>query len=162
MSSTATPDIPKRAAFKSIEVCQIAEVKPYVLRSWEAEFPNLGVAKGSGPRVYRRADLELVLRLKELLFVDGLTLGGARRRLEEELGPIDEPVAEVDAAPTPIDRGVKRQLAEFKTGLRDILAMLSTNGDGKVPAAREKRGARGGKRPAARGRKGKTAKRTGR
>lgn len=162
MSSTATPDIPKRAAFKAAEVCQIAEVKPYVLRSWEAEFPNLGVAKGDGPRVYRQAGLGLVLRLKEMLFVDGLTLGGARRRLEEELGPIDEPVAEVGAASTSIDPGVKLQLAELKTGLRDILAMLSTNGDGKVPATRKTRGARSGKRPTARGRKGKTAKRSGR
>ena len=56
-------DIPKRALFKPSEVCEIASVQPYVLRSWESEFPDLGVTKGNGgPRVYRRADVERVLR----------------------------------------------------------------------------------------------------
>ena len=48
-------EIPKRALFKASEVCEIASVQPYVLRSWESEFPDLGVSKGNGgPRVYRR------------------------------------------------------------------------------------------------------------
>ena len=56
-----------------------------MLRSWEAEFPDLGVAKAEGgPRVYRRADVERVLRIKQLLFVEGLTLAGVRRKLTEE------------------------------------------------------------------------------
>ena len=77
-----TATIPNRPVFRSQEVCEIAEVQPYVLRSWEAEFPDLGVAKGAGgPRIYRRGDVERVLRLKHLLFVDGLTLAGARKRL---------------------------------------------------------------------------------
>ena len=60
-------------------------MQPYVLRSWEAEFPDLGVAKTQGgPRVYRRADVERVLRIKHLLFVEGLTLAGARRKLQDE------------------------------------------------------------------------------
>ena len=73
-------EIPKRALFKSSEVCEIASVQPYVLRSWESEFPDLGVSKGNGgPRVYRRADVERVLRIKQLVFSDGLTLAGVRR-----------------------------------------------------------------------------------
>src|SRR5216110_3829906 len=83
--STAV-EIPKRALFKPAEVCDLVKVQPYVLRSWEAEFPALGVAKTAGtPRVYRRADVEQVARIKHLLLVEGLTLAGARRRLEEEL-----------------------------------------------------------------------------
>src|SRR2546425_608454 len=51
-------DIPNRALFKAAEVCDLAKVQPYVLRSWEAEFPDLGVARSAGsPRVYRRADV---------------------------------------------------------------------------------------------------------
>ena len=80
-----TVQIPNRSLFRQPEVCEIAQVQPYVLRSWEAEFPDLGVAKTEGgPRVYRRADVERVLRIKHLLFVEGLTLAGARRKLQDE------------------------------------------------------------------------------
>src|SRR5260221_8514738 len=96
MPELASPvEIPKRALFKPAGVCDLAKVQPYVLRSWEAEFPDLGIAKSAGgPRVYRRADVEQVLRIKHLLLVDGLALAGARRRLEEETAPVaaDEPV----------------------------------------------------------------------
>ena len=84
--AAAQVEIPKRALFKAAEVCDLAKVQPYVLRSWEAEFPELGVAKAAGaPRVYRREDVEQVLRIKHLLLVEGLTLAGVRRRLEERL-----------------------------------------------------------------------------
>ena len=73
-------EIPNRSLFRQPEVCEIAKVQPFVLRTWEAEFPDLGVAKtAGGPRVYRRVDVERVLRLKHLLYVEGLTLAGARR-----------------------------------------------------------------------------------
>src|SRR3954471_14266919 len=82
-------DIPNRALFKAAEVCDLAKVQPYVLRSWEAEFPRLGISKAVGsPRVYRRSDVEQVLRIKHLLLVEGLTLAGARRRLDEEAAPV--------------------------------------------------------------------------
>jgi len=87
--------IPKRALFKAAEVCDLVKVQPYVLRSWEAEFPELGIAKSAGaPRVYRRTDVAQVLRIKHLLLVEGLTLAGARRRLEDETAPVgaDAPV----------------------------------------------------------------------
>ena len=94
----ATVVIPNRPAFRAQEVCEIAEVQPYVLRGWEAEFPDLGVAKApNGPRVYRRADVERVLKLKHLIQVEGLTLAGARRRLEEQDEPdLLETVAEAE------------------------------------------------------------------
>src|SRR6478752_4665757 len=86
-------EIPNRSLFRQPEVCEIARIQAYVLRSWEAEFPDLGVAKtAGGPRVYRRADLERVLRIKYLLFVEGLTLAGARRRLaDEQFTPTSDP-----------------------------------------------------------------------
>ena len=84
-------EIPDRALFKAAEVCDIVKVQPYVLRSWEAEFPELGVTKSAGvPRVYRRSDVEQVARIKHLLLVEGLTLAGARRKLEIEWTPADE------------------------------------------------------------------------
>ena len=78
-------EIPNRALFRQPEVCEIASIQPYVLRSWEAEFPDLGVVKAEGgARVYRRADVERVLRIKQLLYGEGLTLAGVRRKLTEE------------------------------------------------------------------------------
>src|SRR4029077_3573549 len=93
MASAAPVQIPSRSLFRQPEVCEIAKVQPYVLRSWEAEFQDLGVAKTQGgPRVYRKTDVERVLRIKPLLFVEGLTLAGARRKLlDERPAPAPEP-----------------------------------------------------------------------
>ncbi len=128
----ADVEIPKRALFKSSEVCEIASVQPYVLRSWESEFPDLGVAKAAGgPRIYRRADVERVLRIKQLVFTDGLTLAGVRRRIEEEAPPALEEAA---AAPMRelLGRNAKERLADVKRGLISILEML--NGRPASPA----------------------------
>lgn len=131
----ATVELPNRSLFKAPEVCEIAQLQPYVLRSWEAEFPDLGVTRaGTQGRVYRRHDVERVLRLKHLLFVEGLTLAGARRRLEEEREPLpglDEADA-VAATAVPAGRkaaakadGVLRQhLEQVQEGLRGLLEML--------------------------------------
>ena len=151
MTVSSSLEIPRRASYKSSEVCEIAQVKAYVLRSWEAEFPYLGVDKGRGARVYRRGDVQLVLRLKELLFVDGLTLGGARRRLEEER---DEVAAEADRSPEALGAPELRQgIEEVKSGLRGILEMLSGNGaDRSVAVAPPRKAAR--VKPARRRKKG--------
>ncbi len=104
-------------------------MQPYVLRSWEAEFPNLGVAKtANGPRVYRRADVERVLQLKHLLFVDGLTLAGARKRLSEEgQAPAEDMVSDADVAAM-IDEQTRDGLRDVKRGLQWILGVLSGHG----------------------------------
>ena len=87
MAPVDAAQIPNRSLFRQPEVCEIAQVQPYVLRSWEAEFKDLGVAKTvGGPRVYRRTDVERVLRIKHLLFVEGLTLGGVREAARRAAG----------------------------------------------------------------------------
>ncbi len=121
-------EIPKRALFKAAEVCDLAKVQPYVLRSWEAEFKELGIAKAAGaPRVYRRADVEQVLRIKHLLLVEGLTLAGARRRLEEETAPVgaDEPA--IDEL---IGQNARVRLTAVKRGLQSILDLLASRANG--------------------------------
>ncbi|MEO8077218.1 MAG: MerR family transcriptional regulator [Acidobacteriota bacterium] len=126
MSGLTTVEIPNRSLFRQAEVCEIAQVQSYVLRSWEAEFPDLGVAKTEGgPRVYRRADLERVLRIKHLLFVEGLTLGGVRRKLQGE-----QPAAEVEAAGLDevgvlLGTDARERLLQVKQGLREIATMLA-------------------------------------
>ena len=124
---SAQVEIPKRALFKAAEVCDLAKVQPYVLRSWEAEFPELGVAKSAGaPRVYRREDVEQVLRIKHLLLVEGLTLAGARRRLEEETAPVAANAPSMDEL---IGQNARERLTEVKRGLRSILSLLSDGGE---------------------------------
>jgi DNA-binding transcriptional MerR regulator len=116
-------EIPRRALFKATEVCDILNVQPYVLRSWEAEFPELGVAKSAGrPRIYRRTDVEQVARIKHLLLVEGLTLAGARKRLEEELAPVAPNAPVIDEL---IGQNARERLTAVKRGLRSILEMLS-------------------------------------
>src|SRR5262245_26934155 len=127
--AVAPIDIPKRALFKAAEVCEIVKVQPYVLRSWEAEFPDLGVAKtAGGPRVYRRSDVEQVLRIKHLLLVEGLTLAGARRKLEEETTPVAADTPVIDEL---IGQNARERLTAVKRGWRSILDLLSrTSGTG--------------------------------
>jgi len=120
------PNIPNRQVFRAQEVCEIADVQPYVLRSWEAEFPDLGVAKSaSSPRMYRRADVERVLRLKHLLFVDGLTLAGARKQLIQEGVAASEPVNDEEMSAF-VDQQTKDHLRQIRGGLQWILGVLTT------------------------------------
>lgn len=117
---------PKRETFKASDVCEMAQLQPYMLRTWETEFPGLGqVPGGGGPRVYRRADVELVLRIRQLVFNEGLTLAGARRRLEEEAEPTRS-VASL-AVDDALDDLAKARLRGIRQGLEAILALLSQN-----------------------------------
>jgi DNA-binding transcriptional MerR regulator len=117
---------PKRELFKAAEVCEVVQVQPYVLRSWEAEFPQIGQAQpAGGPRLYRRSDIELVLRIKQLVFEEGLTLSGARRRLEEDGDQHTAPVSVEEL----LGAGVREKLKSVKSGLQSILQMLSKDGD---------------------------------
>jgi len=136
--SDRPPDIviPDRASFKATEVCELLKVQPYVLRSWESEFKDLGVAKTpGGPRVYRRRDVERVARIKQYVFGEGLTLAGVRRRLEQELPPAaveapDEDEAQDEApvrgADYVADMRLRQRVATVRAGLRDLLQRLST------------------------------------
>jgi DNA-binding transcriptional MerR regulator len=77
-----TPEIPDKLFFKISEVCEIVGVEPYVLRFWESEFPNFAPEKSkAGHRIYKRKDVENVLRIKELLYDRGFTIAGARKQL---------------------------------------------------------------------------------
>jgi len=119
--------------FRAAEVCDIAQVQPYVLRSWEKEFPGIGVQKSlDSPRLYRQADVDQVLLIKRLVFSDGLTLSGARRKLEATAprtpAEADQEVAEVLDA---LASDARTRIAYVRDGLRSILRLLS-NAPGTV------------------------------
>jgi len=112
---------PKLERLKAADVCQIAQVQPYVLRSWEAEFPDLGQVTTAGPRIYGRADVDRVLRIRELVYGEGLTLAGARRRLEETAE--DHPVV-ADEELSLVDDEMRTRLRSVRDGLQGVLALL--------------------------------------
>jgi DNA-binding transcriptional MerR regulator len=151
--------MPKREVFKAPEVCEMAQLQPYVLRTWEAEFPALGQPSNGGPRLYRRADVEMVLRIKQLVFVEGLTLAGARRRLEEqEAGPSIAAVAVDDV----LGGMARSRLRQVRTGLEAIMKLLEKDvGERELqlvppPAAKPRTlAARRSSKPAMKGTSGK-------
>ena len=78
--------IPEKLFFKIGEVCELAGVQAHVLRYWETEFPMLAPQKNrAGQRVYRKRDVEIALRIKELLYEDQYTIAGAKKRLANDL-----------------------------------------------------------------------------
>jgi DNA-binding transcriptional MerR regulator len=128
-----TAEIPNRSLFRQPEVCEIAQVQPYVLRTWEAEFPDLGVTKTEGgPRVYRRADLEFVLRIKHLLFVEGLTLAGARKKLQDEQPGA---VAGSEGLDELLGSDARERIMLVKRGLKEIAVLLSKKPSAQNTAA---------------------------
>src|SRR5262249_59291969 len=81
----SNPEIPDKLYFKIGEVSELLGVEPYVLRYWETEFPLLSPKKsGTGHRLYRRKDVELLLRIKHLLYEQKFTIEGARQTLQNE------------------------------------------------------------------------------
>jgi len=125
--------IPNKLFFKIGEVCELTDTQPYVLRYWESEFPMLAPAKNSsGQRIYRRRDIETVFRIKQLLYEEGFTIAGAKKRIEAEIagrGPTPQ-----GGTPTPTpqasrdDERLRGALREIREELRQILTVLGRSG----------------------------------
>ncbi len=119
-SKTTDVVIPEKLYFRIGEVSRLCKLPAYVLRFWETEFPQLKPVKSStGQRMYRRKDVESVLRIKGLLYEQGFTIAGARQLLRDEAkdGKKQTPLL-FPAAPPP-------DLKYIRQGLNDILTMLS-------------------------------------
>ena len=104
--STATalqPEIDDERLYRIGEVSRLSDLKPFVLRYWETEFPMLEPVKSpSGHRMYRQQDVDMVFKIKRLLYDEGFTIAGARRHLRETNGAIAvEPSARSAAAGCP-------------------------------------------------------------
>jgi DNA-binding transcriptional MerR regulator len=147
--------IPEKLFFKIGEVCELAGVQAHVLRYWESEFPMLAPQKNrAGQRVYRKRDVEMALRIKELLYEDQYTIAGAKKRLTNELrsGKL-KVVGEEDAhaegksaenangfpPPSTHGRSVAPRTAEERQGLkqlaselRELLSLLEQETKGRV------------------------------
>ena len=141
--------IPDKLFYKIGEVCEHVGVQPHVLRYWESEFPMLAPQKNrAGQRVYRRKDLEIVLRIRELLYDEKFTIAGAKRRLADEIRSGSAPRLKVvtpDMEPEPADRQAasgmagaagggalsphgKRAVKRIRRELEALLTMLNADG----------------------------------
>ena len=118
-SSISFPD---KLFYKIGEVSRIIGVEPYVLRYWETEFPFLKPRKNkSGQRVYIKRDVEVLLKIKRLLYQERYTIEGVRKRLG--LGPAIEPKTEQDLQRTTV-RQPAQAIEHVKRRLREILSQL--------------------------------------
>jgi DNA-binding transcriptional MerR regulator len=134
----AGEEIPDKLYFRIGEVARLAAIKPYVLRFWETEFAGLGPKKsGTGHRLYRRKDVELVLEIKRLLYEQRFTIEGARKLLENrpKLDPARAAGKPAKSKPSKAGaRGPEAQaglfldptplLDSFRRELTEILAIL--------------------------------------
>ena len=132
MAGDGTRTIPDKEYFKIGEVCELTDTQPYVLRYWESEFPALAPAKNSsGQRIYRRRDIETVLRIKQLLYDEGFTIAGAKKRLETELSGKSSTPQSAAAASVEESQKEKKEdtatLREIREQLRGILTLLERN-----------------------------------
>ncbi|HEY4361511.1 MAG TPA: MerR family transcriptional regulator [Bryobacteraceae bacterium] len=121
---TSAEEIPDKLYFRIGDVARLAGIKPYVLRFWETEFPGLGPRKsGTGHRLYRRKDVEMVLEIKRLLYGERFTIEGARKFLESRPKPEAKPTGKGKRAPAPkASRGtavVNEPIPAMQAGLFD-------------------------------------------
>ena len=129
--------IPEKLFFKIGEVCELAGVQAHVLRYWESEFPMLAPQKNrAGQRVYRKRDVEMALRIKELLYEDQYTIAGAKKRLTNELrggGKLKvngDEESSSEATQSFVSRGTpatgeeRQGLKQLAAELRELLSLL--------------------------------------
>lgn len=130
MPESKAPQIPDRLYFRIGDVSELLGVKPFVLRFWETEFPQLQPKKGStGHREYKRKDVELLLEIKRLLYDEGFTISGARKSLKDK-GRVHrkKPPAAGMAQMSLISKSshLQPKLDDVKKEIREILAMLKS------------------------------------
>ena len=117
--------IPDKLYFRIGEVASLCRLPAYVLRFWESEFPQLKPIKSStGQRMYRKRDVESVLRIKQLLYQQGFTISGARQQLRAEVKSDKSQTA------IPFPTQAVPEIQHIRQGLREILDLLSTRRTG--------------------------------
>lgn len=126
MSSTATPVTDETKYYRIGEVSRLTALKPFVLRYWETEFPMLEPVKGAnGHRLYRQEDVDLVLKIKRLLYDEGFTIAGARRHLKEAGSGGEGAESGAGAVGESGNSQLNRKmLLDLRDGLRSFLTLL--------------------------------------
>lgn len=114
------PRIPDKQYFRIGEVAQAAGVQPHVLRFWETEFRSLKPSKTkSNRRLYTRRDVEMVLRIRDLLYEQGYTIAGARRRLGDGLSEEETRDLKVSARTQALLQQIRNEVEELLQLVRE-------------------------------------------
>ncbi len=117
--------IPDKLYFRIGEVATLCHLPAYVLRFWESEFPQLKPVKSStGQRMYRKRDVESVVRIKQLLYEQGFTIAGARQQLRSDSK------SDKTQAAIPFPSASAPEIRHIRQGLREILSLLSARRTG--------------------------------
>jgi DNA-binding transcriptional MerR regulator len=129
-TATATQTTTEKDFYRIGEVSRLTNLKPFVLRYWETEFPMLEPVKSpSGHRLYRQEDVEMVLRIKRLLYDEGFTIAGARRHLREQNGAGESEGSTSGSASLESSGGAaqvlgRKMLLDLRDTLRAFLTLL--------------------------------------
>jgi DNA-binding transcriptional MerR regulator len=133
-TGAATQPTIEKDFYRIGEVSRLTDLKPFVLRYWETEFPMLEPVKSpSGHRLYRQEDVEMVLRIKRLLYDEGFTIAGARRHLREQNGSGENEGAAGSGGGTAAGGGAtegtaqllsRKMLLDLRDTLRAFLTLL--------------------------------------
>jgi len=114
-------EFPDKYYYKIGEVAEITKTEPYILRYWESEFPSLNPSKNSsGQRIYKKKDIETILRIKHLLYVEGFTIAGAKKKLIEEESSLSQLPEDEESSP-------ESKLKKVRKELKSILTILEKN-----------------------------------
>ncbi len=125
-------EIPKKHYFKIGEVCSLTDTQPYVLRFWESEFPQLAPDKSrTGQRVYRPRDVEMILEIKKLLYEEGYTIAGARKKLGMDSESPRPQAEQTDDGPGPETLELMQTQDDMRTSLTEILSLMDET-DSKI------------------------------
>ncbi len=124
-NGTATQTATEQRLYRIGEVSRLTELKPFVLRYWETEFPMLEPVKSpKGHRVYRQEDVDVVFKIKRLLYDEGFTIAGARRHLRENGGGGAEAVAVSAHRENAAELLSRKMLLDLRDTLRAFLTLL--------------------------------------
>jgi DNA-binding transcriptional MerR regulator len=125
-NGTATQTATEKGLYNIGHVSRLAALKPFVLRYWESEFPMLQPLKSSGGRrLYRQEDVDMVFRIKRLLYDEGFTIAGARRHLREHDGAADSDGVSANTANEGAGQLLSRKmLLDLRDTLRAFLTLL--------------------------------------
>ncbi len=123
-----------KRSLRTSDVCRQLDIQPYVLKYWESEFPQLLKSAETGPRTYAPEEVALLRRIKQLLYEEGYTIAGARKKLAQESGapthsgPLFEgprsevPSSHSEVAPDPVlDSSQAERIKTLERGLRELL-----------------------------------------
>jgi DNA-binding transcriptional MerR regulator len=124
-NGTATQTATEQRLYRIGEVSRLTELKPFVLRYWETEFPMLEPVKTpNGHRVYRQEDVDLVLKIKRLLYDEGFTIAGARRHLRENGAAGSYTVSSGHYSENAAELLSRKMLLDLRDTLRAFLTLL--------------------------------------